>query len=266
MNDEKRHIMVSVLMTAFNRQQYIAAAIESVLASTYKNFELIIVDDCSTDNTVAIAKSYEARDKRVKLYVNGKNLGDYPNRNKAASFASGKYIKYLDSDDIIYPHGLEVMVSSMEKFPEAGYGLSCIGDEDRPFPVSISPAQAYKEHFGNKYHFNRAPGSSIIKKDAFEKMGGFSGLRQVGDFEFWLKIGCYYPLVKFPVDLYWSRLHPHTEKEMNTEKEKAALKKEVLLKTFSKENVPMNKIEKADALKSMQKDFLSRIKEKVLKR
>ena len=258
--------LVSVLMTAYNRQQYIAAAIESVLASTYTNFELIIVDDGSTDNTVNIAKKYLQQDSRVKVFVNEKNLGDYPNRNKAASYATGKYIKYFDSDDILYPHCLGVMVSSMEKFPEAGYGLSCIGDEDRPFPVCITPAQAYKEHFSNKYHFNRAPGSSIIKKDAFDKMGGFSGLRQVGDFEFWLKIGCYYPLVKFPVDLYWSRLHHHSEKEMNTEKEKLALKKEVLLKTFSKETVPMNESQKAAALNSMQKDFLSRIKAKALRR
>ena len=50
------------------------------------------------------------------------NLGDYPNRNKAASYAKGKYIKYLDADDLIYPHGLEVMVHTMEQFPKAGLG------------------------------------------------------------------------------------------------------------------------------------------------
>ena len=64
--------VVSVLMTSYNRQDFIAEAIESVLNSTLKNFELIIVDDCSTDKTVDIAKSYEASDNRVKVYVNGK--------------------------------------------------------------------------------------------------------------------------------------------------------------------------------------------------
>ena len=62
--------LVSVLMTAYNREKYIAEAIESVLASTYTNFELIIVDDCSTDKTVEIAKSYEVKDNRIKVYIN----------------------------------------------------------------------------------------------------------------------------------------------------------------------------------------------------
>src|SRR6476646_10196463 len=92
-------ILVSVLMTAYNREKYIAEAVESVLASTYTNFELIVVDDGSTDNTVTIAKSFEARDYRIKLYINEKNLGDYPNRNKAAGYASGEYIVFVDSDD-----------------------------------------------------------------------------------------------------------------------------------------------------------------------
>lgn len=68
----KKQPLLSVLMTAFNREKYIAEAIESVLASTYTNFELIIVDDCSKDNTVNIAKSYEQKDQRVKVYINEK--------------------------------------------------------------------------------------------------------------------------------------------------------------------------------------------------
>ncbi|MBN2662839.1 MAG: glycosyltransferase family 2 protein, partial [Bacteroidales bacterium] len=94
---------VSVLMTAYNREKYIAEAIESVIASTYQNWELIIVDDGSKDKTVEIAKQYEAKDPRIKVYINEKNLGDYPNRNKAASYAKGKYLKFVDADDLIYP-------------------------------------------------------------------------------------------------------------------------------------------------------------------
>src|SRR5271156_3108445 len=104
-------------MTAYNREKYIAQAIDSILESTYKNFELIIVDDCSKDKTVEIAKGYAQKDSRVKVFINEKNLGDYPNRNKAASYANGKYLKYVDSDDVVYPTGLEVFVNSMEQFP-----------------------------------------------------------------------------------------------------------------------------------------------------
>ncbi len=66
--------LVSVLMTAYNREKYIAEAIESVLQSTYKNFELIIVDDCSTDNTVSIATDFQQQDKRTSVQINEKNL------------------------------------------------------------------------------------------------------------------------------------------------------------------------------------------------
>ena len=116
--------LVSVLMTAYNRERYIAEAIDSVLSSTYQNWELIIVDDGSKDNTVTIAKSYAAKDKRIKVYMNEKNLGDYPNRNKAASYAKGKYLKYLDSDDLILLEALYTIVTQMEAFQDAGWGIS----------------------------------------------------------------------------------------------------------------------------------------------
>src|SRR3954447_2239406 len=102
--------LVSILMTAFNREKYIGEAIQSVLDSSYTNLELIIVDDNSTDRTVEIARSYQKKDVRIKVFINERQLGDYPNRNKAASYATGKYIKYVDSDDYIYPRGLEMMV------------------------------------------------------------------------------------------------------------------------------------------------------------
>jgi glycosyltransferase involved in cell wall biosynthesis len=203
--------LVSVLMTAYNREEYIAEAIQSVMQSTYSNWELIICDDCSRDKTVEIARSYEAKDERIKVFINEKNLGDYPNRNKAASHANGKYLKYLDSDDLIYYYGLEVMINYMERFPEAGFGLASYVEDTRPFPICIQPREIYFEGFGRFDHFGRAPGSAIIKREVFEKLGGFSGKRMIGDTEFWLKCARYYPMVKFPFDLYWSRVHNSRE-------------------------------------------------------
>src|SRR5665647_2829415 len=98
--------LVSVLMTAYNREKYNEEAIESVLTSSYNNWELIIVDDCSKDSTVDIAEKYARLDKRVHVYKNERNLGQFGNRNKAASYAKGVYLKYVDSDDIIYPLSL----------------------------------------------------------------------------------------------------------------------------------------------------------------
>jgi glycosyltransferase involved in cell wall biosynthesis len=135
---------VSILTTVYNREKYIAACIESVLASSYQNWELIIVDDVSSDTSVAIAQRYEQKDARIKVYVNDKNLGDYPNRNKAASYAKGKYLKYLDADDLIYPRCLEVMVQTMEQFPEAGLGISQkVAEDIKPYPFLMDPKETF---------------------------------------------------------------------------------------------------------------------------
>jgi glycosyltransferase involved in cell wall biosynthesis len=212
--------IVSVLMTSHNREKYIAESIESVLKSTLIDFELIIVDDCSNDSTLEISKFYEKKDSRIKVYQNEKNLGDYPNRNKAASYATGKYIKYLDSDDIMYPHCLEVMVSSMEKYPNAAFGLSSIGNEFSPYPNCISPRDAYKQHFYGFGHFNRAPGSAIIKKEIFEKEKGFHVPKYAGDMELWFRLAQHYDLVLFPRDLIWDRCHSQTQSNLERKDKK----------------------------------------------
>jgi glycosyltransferase involved in cell wall biosynthesis len=223
--------MVSVLMTAYNRQDFIAEATESVLSSIFTDFELIIVDDGSKDNTVEIARSYEKLDKRIKVYVNEKNLGDYVNRNKAASYARGKYIKYLDSDDLMYPHCLQVMVQSMEKFPEAGFGLSAVRDNEVPYPVCLTSREIYLEHFNGYGHFNRSPGSAIIKKTVFNKVGGFSGKRYIGDVDLWFRLAQQFPMVKFPADLYWSRIHTASEGSIERGEKTAEMRKQ-LIKSF----------------------------------
>jgi len=232
--------LVSVLMTSYNRQKYIGEAIESVLASSYTNFELIIVDDCSKDETVKIANAYSNRDPRVKVFVNEKNLGDYLNRNRAAELAKGKYIKYLDSDDLIYYYALDVMVNYMERFPEAGFGLSSIPDF-KPFPIFISPLEIYRENFYGFNHFDRSPGSSIIKLDVFRKLGGFSGRRMIGDYEFWFKIARYHSLVKLPFELYWYRWS-HGEQETSAEyaKEYPILKEQVLEEGLNHSDCPLD--------------------------
>ena len=201
-------------MTAYNREQYIAEAIESVLAQTFTDFELIIVDDGSKDRTVEIARRYTG-DPRVQLHVNEKNLGDYPNRNRAVELAQGNYLKYLDSDDTLYSFGLGAMVDMMLRHPSAALGLQRPSPKDRPFPILLTPEQAYREHFLGGGLFGVGPTGTIILASAFRRFGGFSGKRYVGDVEMWLKLAAAYPVLKFMEGLVWWR--SHSEQQISSE-------------------------------------------------
>lgn len=254
---------VSVLMTVFNREKYLEKAIQSVLASTYQDWELILVDDQSQDSSVKIAQHYRDQDDRIRLFINEKNLGDYPNRNKAASHARGKYLKYLDSDDLIYPHSLELMVNSMEKFTGAGYGLSSIPDTKGIYPRCLSPEEAYLEHFLTpSAHFNRAPGSSIIKTDVFHKVGGFSGKRMIGDNEMWFKLSQEHDLVKFPRDLVWHRSHEEQESQSDYSKKYDELRAAVTNEALNSEKCPLTDSQIEQVRKHLKKQ---QVKNRILK-
>ena len=198
--------LVSVLMTAYNREQFIAEAIESVLAQTFTDFELIIVDDGSKDHTVEIARRYTG-DPRVRLHLNENNLGDYPNRNRVAALAKGRYLKYLDSDDMLYPFGLGAMVDMMSGHPSVALGLQRPSPKDRPFPIVLTPEQSYREHYLEGGLFGVGPTGTILLASAFQRFGGFSGKRFVGDVEMWLKLAAVCPVLKFMEGLVWWRSH-----------------------------------------------------------
>lgn len=113
--------LVSVIMPNYNSGKYISQAIESVLNQTYENVELIIVDDCSTDNSIEIIKSFQNKDNRIKLFKNEKNSGAAVSRNRAIKEANGVWIAFLDSDDIWMPDKLEKQIGFMT---DNGYHFS----------------------------------------------------------------------------------------------------------------------------------------------
>ena len=203
---------VSVLTTVYNRSKYLAACIESVQQSKFQDYEHIIVDDCSTDDSVAIAKKYSNADTRIKVFENNTNLGDYPNRNQAAQYATGKYLKYLDADDMHSPWALDIMVSAMEDFPSAGLGIFEY-TELNPFkPTYLSPANSFVAYYTkNRYFFDASPLNVIIKTDAFHSVGGFSGKRMVGDFELWHLIGRTSGVLMIPSNPLFYRVHENQE-------------------------------------------------------
>lgn len=245
--------LISVLMTAYNREKYIAEAIESVLASTYTNFELIIVDDCSVDNSVAIAKAFETKDSRIKVYVNERNLSDYYNRNKAASYATGKYIKYLDSDDIIFPWGLQAMAYCMEYNPQAALGLTLNNFKNEKFPIIVFPEKVYKLYYFKNLLLNVGPTGAIIRRDVFEDLNGFSGKRYIGDTELWLRIAQKNPLVWMPANLIFWR--EHDEQQIVLERRDhiiEAIRHELNIQFLKSEDCPLSKEDALIAIRNLK--------------
>ena len=200
--------LVSVLMTAYNREKYIKEAIESVLASTYQHLELIVVDDCSSDQTLTIAEEFAKKDQRVRVYRNEQRLGQFQNRNRAATYAKGKYIKYFDSDDILYAHSLVLMVNIMEQFPECAIGLAYTKEKSPfPFPHKYEPVEAYREHYFDGGFLFMGPGGLIIRTEVFNEVGGFHYYGMPSDNHFTLRVAALYPVVTFYADLFWWRVH-----------------------------------------------------------
>lgn len=251
--------LVSVLMTVYTREKYIAEAIESILASTYQNWELIIVDDQSKDRSIEIAKEYEKKDERIKVYVNEHNLGDYPNRNKAASYAQGKYLKYVDADDLIYPYGLEQLVYYMEQFPDAGYGLCSLEqDENQIFPFQLSPIEAYKRHYIQKKSlFHKAPLSAIINREKFNSIGGFTGKQHLGDFEMWHLLSQQFPVVLMQHGMVWYRTHDDQQMNDNRTDPFVPFKYKLVAKglIYDTDSCPLNDVDKETALKTINKSI-----------
>jgi len=187
---------VSILTTCYNREKFLGECIESVQRSHFQDYEHIIVDDCSTDGSVEVARSFAKDDGRIKVYVNSENLGDYPNRNAAASHAQGEFIKYLDADDMHGRFKLDILVDALEQFPSAAFALTDTGQNKPAFPKLFEPEELFVAHYSGKHGvFGRSPLNAIIRLKAFNEVGGFSGKQYVGDFELWHKLGVRFPCV-----------------------------------------------------------------------
>ena len=107
--------LVSVIVPVYNAEKYISKTIESALKQSYKNIEVILVDDRSSDSSAEIIKMYQDADSRVVYYLQEKNMGAGYARNKALELAKGQYVAFLDSDDIWKPRKIEIQLKLMKK-------------------------------------------------------------------------------------------------------------------------------------------------------
>lgn len=145
--------LVSVIMPSWNTGKFIAESIQSVIDQTYENWELIIVDDCSTDNTDEVVAKFT--DKRIRYFKNEKNSGAALSRNRALREARGEWIAFLDSDDLWNPDKLEHQINFMNKH---GYTLSYteyekIDEEFKPLRIYVSGPEKVNKHKMYNYDY-----------------------------------------------------------------------------------------------------------------
>ena len=180
--------LISIITPVYNSEKYISENIRSVQAQTHANWEHILVDDCSSDNSKAIIESYQEQDPRIKYYGLQENSGAGMARNKGIEFAKGKYIAFLDSDDVWYPEKLEKQLHFMEQnnyhftftdydqINEAGQRLSKV--------LKCKPIVTYK----NALYKNPIGCLTVIYDVDFFGKQYMSSIRKRQDYALWLKL------------------------------------------------------------------------------
>jgi glycosyltransferase involved in cell wall biosynthesis len=207
----QHNLLVSVIIPTYNRANFVVEAIESVLAQTYKNFEIIVVDDGSTDGTEKTLEPY--RDRIVYIYQ--ENQGPAAARNAGIRRATGQYIAFLDSDDLWMRDKLELQVEYLDEHPD--YGLIhtnferwelCNGEV-----VQVRLGYRYPIPTGYIHRYMFMGGAVLIptvllRKECFHKVGYFSeDLWYYENFDLCLRISRYYKIGFIDKALVTIRLH-----------------------------------------------------------
>jgi len=178
---------VSIIVPMYNAEKFIGKTIESVLSQTYENWEMLIMNDVSTDNSLAVVSEFAKKDDRIKVVNTKKNMGVVKGRNYLIDLASGKYIAFLDADDYWHSEKLEKQVQFME---EKNAGISCTEytrvreNGEKINEVVIKSEISYTDMLKNNYL-----GCLTVMYDV-EKVGKryFKELEKNEDYVLWLEI------------------------------------------------------------------------------
>lgn len=227
--------LVSVIMPSYNSAEYIAQSIESVIKQTYPHWELLITDDCSTDNTVEIVKQYAQKDNRIKLFVLKENSGAAVARNNSIKEAQGRYIALLDSDDLWLPEKLEKQLAFMQNNGYEFCYSSCLifyNDSKKDYGLSISRR---KEDFNSIKRVDRIPALTTIYDTKNIGKIYMPNLRKRQDWAFKIQIlqKCKYAYgMKEPLAIYRVREGSLSKKKLGLFKYHIAVYRQVLNWSF----------------------------------
>lgn len=209
-NSSSNNPVVSVVMSVYNGGAHLNASIQSILNQTMTNFEFIIINDGSTDDTETIIKSFS--DNRIKL-INQKNKGLVFSLNKGIKLARGKYIARQDADDLSLPSRLEKELNYLVSNPECGLVgtfFSYINEQkNKHNEIIVSPTRNLDLQRAMYVSNPFAHGSVMFRKTAWSQAGGYKNTYgPTEDFELWRRIASKWELVQIPEVLYKYRINP----------------------------------------------------------
>lgn len=183
---------VSVIMSVHNNEQFLKAAVESILNQTYKDFEFIITNDCSTDSSLEILRDLSKKDKRIILIENNENLGLTASLNNMINLSKGKFIARMDGDDIAFPYRIEKQLNVFENNTDIGIVFTdeeLIDKDGNKVCDSWKPKQVHKILEILPYHCEITHPSVMIKKSILMKHGLYNTAYRTGqDKELWLRL------------------------------------------------------------------------------
>lgn len=203
---------ISVVMPVYNAEAYLKDAIESILNQTFTDFEFIIIDDASTDNSYKIIEEYSKKDKRIIVLINEKNFGIAETRTKGTKYAKGKYIAVADADDISALTRLEKQYNYLERHGDCGVvgGFIQLFDSDTGKIIGV---RKYYEDDTNlrKRLFLYCPIAQpvcMIRKEVFDNIGYYDPkYPPAEDLDLWFRIGMKYKFVNLQEILLKYRVH-----------------------------------------------------------
>lgn len=199
--------IVSIVLPCYNGADMLGDAIESVIMQTFKDWELIIVNDCSTDNTLEVAEKYATVDSRIKVYSNPINSKLPASLNNGFSHASGKYLTWTSDDNLLHPEMLEVMSEYLDMHPDVGLVAAdqLVSDFEGNVISEIHiPDNLQQMILLNDY----IKACFLYRKTIADKIGEYrTDLFLVEDYEYWVRMSFQTKFANIPKTLYTYRVH-----------------------------------------------------------
>lgn len=199
---------ISVVMPAYNAEKYITEAIESILNQSFRDFEFIILNDCSTDATESIILSYG--DARIVYVKNEENLGVARTLNKGLAIAKGEYIARMDADDVSLPQRLERQAAFLEENPAVAV-LGCnveTFDETGSLYTGWSATDPKQMHIDLLFSCGLAHPSVMMRREVIDALGGYDpAFEGLEDYELWCRVTQSHQVTTLPEVLFCYRVH-----------------------------------------------------------